>query len=239
MTFLDLCAGIGGFSLGLEWAGMICKGQVEIDEFCNRILAKHWPDVPRWGDIKTLDPACLPAVDLIAGGYPCQPFSYAGHRKGADDDRHLWPFIRKILAHLGPAWCLFENVVGHTTLGLDQVLSDLESEGYAAWPLVIPACAVDADHRRNRVWILAYLDGKRIQGGREEQILGKSCLPIGQVGKPFQEAERRFHTYQSRLCRSLHGVPHGVDRIISLGNAVVPQLVQEIGIAIIAAHNGI
>ena len=80
MTFIDLCAGIGGFSLGLERAGLTCIGQVEYDNFCNRILARHWPDVPRWGDITTLDPACLPAAELLVGGYPCQPFSLAGKR---------------------------------------------------------------------------------------------------------------------------------------------------------------
>lgn len=144
MTFLDICAGIGGFSLGLERAGLTCAGQVEIDDYCNRILAKHWPHVPRWGDITILDPAALPAVDLVCGGYPCQPFSLAGKRKGAGDDRHLWPYIRKILAHVRPTWCLFENVAGHITLGLDSVLSDLEGRGYTCGPLVIPAIAFPA-----------------------------------------------------------------------------------------------
>lgn len=155
MTFLDLCAGIGGLTLGLTRAGMTCVGQVEIDDYCNKILRRHWPDVRRWRDITTLDPAELPRATLVAGGYPCQPFSVAGQRKGAGDDRHLWPFVFRIVAHHRPAWCLFENVAGHVSLGLDAVCSDLETIGYACGPLVVPACAVDAPHRRDRVWILA------------------------------------------------------------------------------------
>lgn len=156
MTFLDLCAGIGGLSLGLTRAGMTCVGQVEIDDYCNKILRRHWPDVRRWRDITTLDPAELPRATLVAGGYPCQPFSVAGQRKGAGDDRHLWPFVFRIVAHHRPAWCLFENVAGHVSLGLDAVCSDLETIGYACGPLVVPACAVDAPHRRDRVWLLAH-----------------------------------------------------------------------------------
>ena len=155
MTFLDLCAGIGGLTLGLTRAGMTCVGQVEIDDYCNKILRRHWPDVRRWRDITTLDPAELPRATLVAGGYPCQPFSVAGQRKGARDDRHLWPFVFRIVAYHRPAWCLFENVAGHVSLGLDAVCSDLEGIGYTCGPLVVPACAVDAPHRRDRVWILA------------------------------------------------------------------------------------
>ena len=155
MTFLDLCAGIGGLTLGLTRAGMTCVGQVEIDDYCNKILRRHWPDVRRWRDITTLDPAELQRATLVAGGYPCQPFSVAGQRKGAGDDRHLWPFVFRIVAHHRPAWCLFENVAGHVSLGLDAVCSDLETIGYACGPLVVPACAVDAPHRRDRAWILA------------------------------------------------------------------------------------
>lgn len=156
LTFLDLCAGIGGISLGLTRAGMTCVGQVEIDEYCNNILRRHWPDVPRWRDITKVEPAELPRAILIAGGYPCQPFSVAGKRQGAGDNRHLWPFVVRIVAYHRPAWCLFENVAGHVSLGLDAVCSDLEGLGYACGPLVVPACAVDAPHRRDRVWSLAH-----------------------------------------------------------------------------------
>jgi hypothetical protein len=92
---------------------MECKGQIEIDDYCTKNLEKHWPHVPKWRDIKTVDPAELPAADLICGGYPCQPFSQAGQRRGAEDGRHLWPFIVPIITKVKPAWCLFENIAGH------------------------------------------------------------------------------------------------------------------------------
>lgn len=237
LTFIDLCAGIGGFSLGLERAGMICKGQVEIDDYCTKILTKHWPDVPKWGDLKTVDPAALPSVDLICGGYPCQPFSLAGQRKGAKDDRHLWPVIRKIVAHARPAWCLFENVAGHVTMGLDGVLADMERLGYACGPLVIPACAVDAAHKRERVWLIAYSQCLRLQKfpcEHEQSAQLPTSTPVtvssditaqGIYGLPNCEHIRRGY-----------GIPHRVDRIKALGNAVVPQVVEMIGRAIVAAH---
>lgn len=159
MRFLDLCAGIGGFSLGLWRAGMTCVGQVEIDDYCTAVLERHWPGVPRWRDIRTLPLAALPCCDLVCGGYPCQPFSAAGQRRGAEDDRHLWPFVLGVVETLRPAWCLFENVAGHVSLGLDRVWADLEATGYAVQPLIIPACAVGAPHRRDRVWILANAQG--------------------------------------------------------------------------------
>ena len=242
MTFLDLCAGIGGFSLGLEWAGMTCKGQVEIDDYCNRVLKKHWPHVPRWADLKTINPDELPSVDLIAGGYPCQPFSLCGERQGADDDRHLWPFIFKIVTHLRPSWCLFENVVGHVTVGLDHVLSDLEMGGYTAWPLILPACCVGAPHQRERVWIIAYSDKIRpemcaipqhgsYEAPHEQSIPAKASGYAALV-------QRIFGTPDCEHIRRGDGISHWLDRIGAIGNAVHPGVVFEIGRAIIAAHYG-
>ena len=178
MTFIDVCAGIGGISLGLERAGMTCIGQIEIDDYCTEILKKHWPIVPRWRDITTISTTSLPPSDVITGGYPCQPFSVAGKRKGAKDDRHLWPFVCGIVASVRPAWCLFENVAGHVSLGLDTVLSDLEAKGYAAGAFIIPACAVDAPHRRDRCVIVAntggigYKGAKRLSENIEKIVTG-------------------------------------------------------------------
>lgn len=101
-------------------------------------------------------------VGIITGGYPCQPFSLAGKRLGAEDDRHLWPYIAALVADLRPRHCLFENVAGHITLGLDRVLADLEALGYTCWPVVVPACALNAPHRRDRVWLMAHADDQRI-----------------------------------------------------------------------------
>lgn len=155
----DLCSGIGGFALGFQQAGlshpvMFC----DIEPWSRQILAKHWPDVPIAEDVKELsnDPGNLvPDCDILTAGYPCQPFSVAGKQRGTEDDRHIWPYIRKIVAFKRPTWCVFENVHGHVALGLDQVLADLEAEGYASRTFIVPACSVEASHRRDRLWIIA------------------------------------------------------------------------------------
>jgi len=162
LAHVDLCSGIGGFALGFQWAGLsrpvlFC----DIEAWSRQVLAKHWPDVPIAEDVKELasDPRRLvPDCDILTAGYPCQPFSQAGVRRGEEDDRHIWPEIFTIVQAKRPTWCVFENVSGHISLGLDQVLSDLESKGYAVQPFVVPACAVDAPHRRDRVWIVANSD---------------------------------------------------------------------------------
>jgi len=173
LTFGSLFAGIGGFDLGLERAGMTCKWQVEINPFCQKVLAKHWPDVVRYADVKECGRHNLETVDLIAGGFPCQPHSVAGKRRGAADDRNLWPEMYRIIRELRPTWVLAENVLGIKGTILNSCLSDLESEGYwnyrDRWgrhriaPLVIPACAFDAPHRRERIFIVAYSQSQRKQ----------------------------------------------------------------------------
>ena len=158
LRHVDLCSGIGGFSLGFQWAELskpvlFC----DIEPWSRQILAKHWPDVPIAEDVKELanDPnGLVPDCDIITAGYPCQPFSQAGKRRGTEDDRHIWPFIFSIIQSKRPTWCVFENVYGHVTLGLDEVLSDLERESYATRPFIVPACATDAPHRRDRLWII-------------------------------------------------------------------------------------
>ena len=159
LRHVDLCSGIGGFALGFQWAGLsrpvlFC----DIEAWSRQVLAKHWPDVPIAEDVKELasDPnGLVPDCDILTAGYPCQPFSQAGVRRGEEDDRHIWPEIFTIVETKLPRWCVFENVSGHISLGLDQVLSDLEGKGYTVQPFVVPACAVDAPHRRDRVWIIA------------------------------------------------------------------------------------
>lgn len=263
MKFLDLCAGIGGFSLGLERAGMTCAGQVEIDPFCIKVLEKHWPHVPRWKDLKNEhEYSEYPAVDLVCGGYPCQPFSYAGKREGEEDDRHLWPYVFKVVQRLRPSWCLFENVVGHVTLGLDTVLSDLEGEAYSCQPLVIPACSVDAPHIRKRVWILAHTDRPRFNGrippaGRKagrvacgsgervdtnpdsagRQELDTPALAAGpRLDTGLSDTGGNFWAIEPDVGRVGYGIPYRMDKLKSLGNAVVPILVEQIGLAIVATH---
>ena len=156
---LDLFSGIGGFALAAQMVGGIqTVAFCEIDEKPRRVLQKNFPGVPIHHDVKTLDPNQYGTIDLITGGYPCQPFSLAGERRGAEDDRHLWPQVLRIVAAARPRWMLCENVAGHVTMGLDAVLSELESIGYTGRAIVVPACAVDARHRRDRVWIMAHSD---------------------------------------------------------------------------------
>ena len=166
---LDLFSGIGGFSLGLERAGMQTLAFCEIEPFCQKILKKHWPHVPIFEDIRKLKADDLPAKpDLICGGYPCQPFSQAGKRAGEEDDRHLWPQMFRLIQECRPRWVICENVYGHVSMGLDSVLSDLESENYTPQSFIVPACAVNAPHRRNRVWIIANQDSRKLWNPEEQ-----------------------------------------------------------------------
>lgn len=187
---LDLFSGVGGFALAARWTGMVdTVGFVELDPWCRRVLAKHWPGVPQHDDVKTLTADIVRqwgertplaeavgntegaglqghrrcAIDLITGGYPCQPFSVAGQRLGAEDDRHLWPHMRRVIDEVRPRFVLAENVAGHVSMGLDVVLAELGADGYTCGAVVIPACAVNALHRRDRVWIMAHTGGERRQ----------------------------------------------------------------------------
>lgn len=166
LTHLSLFTGIGGLDLAAEWAGFKTVGQCEWADYPTKVLEKHWPDVPRWRDIRTLNAESfyektgLRTVDVVSGGFPCQPFSVAGKRQGKDDDRYLWPEMLRVIREIQPAFIVGENVAGIVRLALDTVLSDLESEGYAGQAFIVPACGVDAPHRRDRVCILAHaIDG--------------------------------------------------------------------------------
>ena len=159
MRLLDLFSGIGGFSYAAETliGGYQTVAFCEMDEFCQKVLKKHWPQVPIFDDVRTLDASRLGRIDIVTGGYPCQPFSQAGRRQGEQDERHLWPEMLRIIKSCQPRYVLAENVAGHVTMGLDQVLTDLEDQGYTTRPIIVPACAKNAPHRRDRVWIIGQL----------------------------------------------------------------------------------
>ena len=159
MRLLDLFSGIGGFSYAAETliGGYETVAFCEMDEFCQKVLKKHWPQVPIFNDVRTLDAARLGRIDIVTGGYPCQPFSQAGRRQGEEDERHLWPEMLRIIKSCQPRYVVAENVAGHVTMGLDQVLTDLEDQGYTTRPIIVPACAKNAPHRRDRVWIIGQL----------------------------------------------------------------------------------
>jgi len=195
MYHLDLFSGIGGFALACQWAGIETIGFVEIDKYCQKVLKKHWPNVPIVEDIRNVEEikrivanatqyrksrsrstwsgrtgftdsdfnvgtgnrnmgAGKPTL-LITAGFPCQPFSVAGKQRSKEDDRYLWPETLAVIEAVKPDWILLENVTGIINLALDTVLSDLEGAGYSTETLIIPACAVNAWHRRDRVWIVA------------------------------------------------------------------------------------
>jgi DNA (cytosine-5)-methyltransferase 1 len=162
LKHLDLFSGIGGFSLGLESAGLVeTVAFCDFDQYCQKVLKKNFPGVPVYGDVKELNHDKLKAdgidqIDIITGGYPCQPFSVAGRKKGEEDPRHVWPEMFRLIQELRPTWVIGENVGGHIKLGLDSVLENLESEGYSARTFSISASSVGANHQRERVWILAY-----------------------------------------------------------------------------------
>ena len=162
LQHLDLFSGIGGFSLGLEaTGGFETKAFCDIEEYPRQVLQKHWPHVKQYKDIKELTYERLKAdginsIDIITGGYPCQPFSVAGKQKGVEDKRHLWPEYFRLIKECRPTWVIGENVSGHIKLGLDSVIEDLESENYSVRPFSISASSVGANHQRERIWIVAY-----------------------------------------------------------------------------------
>jgi len=230
---LDLFSGIGGFSLGLERAGMTTVAFCEIEKYQRQVIRKHWPDIPIYNDIRTLRGADVGPIDIICGGYPCQPFSVAGERGGADDDRYLWPEYLRLIRELRPRWIIGENVTGHINLGFDGGLSDLEGENYRWESFIIPACAVDAKHRRDRVWFVAYAGGERLQVPEQNNLFRARGWDQGRAitecsGWPVEPA----------VGRVAYGIPRRVDRLKGLGNAVVPQIPEILGRAIIATEGG-
>lgn len=228
MNVLELFAGIGGLSLGLERAGMRVVGHVEIDPFARAVLRKHWPEVPSHDDVRTaLDwwkSRRRPRVDVVAGGYPCQPESTAGKHGGVADERWLWPEFARIVAALRPRWVIGENVLGHRKGGLRFVLRDLERLGYTATAGIIRACEVGAPHPRARLFVLAHATGK----GRRP----RRGVPGGRGTTGGQQTEPTGNGWwadEPDVGRVAYGVPGRVDRIRVLGNAVVPQVAEHIG----------
>ena len=181
LKHLDLFSGIGGFSLGLEaTGGFETVAFCDYDSYCQKILRKHWPWVTIYDDIKELNHEKLNSnghtkIDIITGGYPCQPFSVAGRQQGEKDPRHVWPEYFRLIKELRPTWVIGENVSGHVKLGLDTVLETLESEGYSARTFSISASSIGANHQRERIWIVAnsgcsWGSGSEFQRKNENEI---------------------------------------------------------------------
>jgi len=313
---LDLFSGIGGFSLGLERAGMETVAFCEIEKYPRRVLKKHWPDIPIASDIRLLSynyetreliydgrTIYTRPIDVVCGGFPCQPFSAAGKRRGIEDDRYLWPEMFRLVQEIRPTWFIGENVAGLTSMGITDspfevearncvqttdednyhsvrtrqeallfrnILSDFEREAYTVQAFVIPACAVDAPHRRDRIWIVAHANRERertrfgelqkengeirqwdnnAQFGHSSQIMADTQ---GFTSNGIWENRSRRCRRTVRGCcgergtnqwlpepnvgRVANGVPSRVDRLKCVGNAVLPQIVEIFGRAIMQAE---
>lgn len=273
MKALSLFSGIGGMDLAAEWAGIETIAFCEYADFPRAILKKHWPEVPIFKDVKTLNIKSIESegidiesIELIHGGFPCQPYSNAGKLRGKEDDRDLWPEMFRIITEIKPNWVVGENVANFANMELDRTISDLESQGYETTTFVLPACGVDAKHQRFRTFILAYSDRERYIHRKSEKYSTKArkyalsdTAPSSQVLFNTNSIRRNEVSFQNRVIKNrerkrkfnstdsipagwasepgvgrvANGISDRVDRIKSLGNAVVPQQVYPIFKAII------
>jgi DNA (cytosine-5)-methyltransferase 1 len=260
VNHLDLFSGIGGFALAASWVWgkeHNIVSFVEIEPFCQKVLNKHWPDVPIHDDIRSYKHNGT-NVDLLTGGFPCQPVSVAGKQRGKKDDRWLWPEMLRVIREVRPRWVIGENVAGIINMELDTVLSQLEDEDYTTETFIIPACAVDAPHRRDRVWIVAHSKFRRLQTGYKMQTGEKARNGISKArsydvsdaeelhsndgehnNRSYKKSRGQVFEFGNKgsnrgtamwlpepsVGRVAHGIPQRVDRLKSLGNAIVPQTV--------------
>lgn len=228
MHVLDLFSGIGGFSLGLERAGFITVAFCEIDPYCRRVLAKHWPHVPCYDDIRTITSDRLDKdgirPDVICGGFPCQDISFAGSGAGIEGLRSgLWAEYARLVGEIRPRYILVENVSAILYRGLGRVLGDLAALGYDAEWHCIPAAYIGAPHARDRLWIIADRDERAVR-------------PRWQPGLQDSEKTNWPRLVFASGSRVDYGIPDWLDRVGALGNAVVPQIPELIGRAIMKAE---
>lgn len=233
MTHGALFNGIGGFQLAASWLGWENVFSVEIDKWCNKVTKQHFPNCEQHEDIYKFDGTKYAGrIDVISGGFPCQPFSVAGKRRGKEDDRYIWPEMLRVISEIRPAWVLGENVGGIVGVVLDEVLSDLENIGYEAQPILIPACAIGAPHIRERVWVVAHSMCGRLQtvarnNFQNPPIRAKASNDFN----TFDAIPRYVRKYDNTKLRTDDGLPRPLDRakrLKAIGNAIVPQVAYEI-----------
>jgi DNA (cytosine-5)-methyltransferase 1 len=241
MNVLSLFAGIGGIELGLERAGMTTVGQVELDPYCQSVLARHWSEVPRHDDVTTA-PAwwastVRPTVHVVCGGFPCQPFSLAGKQLGTNDERWMWPAFRDVIRDVRPRYVLVENVSALVRDGLafGTVLADLHALGFDAEWATLRASDFGAPHNRERVYLLAYaagVDGVS-RGGVGAGRVGEAPVTArGLSGLDAHSRRRQADQWlerEPRVGRLANGIPDQSQRLKCAGNAVVPAVAEHIG----------
>lgn len=250
MRHSSLFSGIGGFDLAAKWMGWENVFQCEIDSYCNAILKKHFPTTIRYGNIKQEDfTRWNGSIDIISGGPPCQAVSKAGKRRGKADERWLFPEYKRVLSEVAPRWAVIENVRNLLRMGINEILDDLEEEGYISQPYLVPASAVGAFHNRERIWIVAlkkdaydtytnslgpYREEEHQRGSyewgiefRHQQI----SLPGSLVSQSVRNGT------DPRIFGATNGISHRVDRIKSVGNAISPQVALQIFKAIQKVDN--
>jgi len=313
VNHVSLFSGIGGIDHAAEWAGFRTIAQVERDPYCLRVLEKHWPNVHRCREIRDFPDKDYGAVTLVSGGFPCQPFSAAGKRRGKEDDRYLWPEMRRVIAEIKPTWVLAENVAGLASMAqldslpelgpsagdryrigdvcrrtgpgiLKTILEEIETLGYEVAPIIVPAAGAGANHYRYRIFVVAYsselerttrtevrgefqrmhenreklyyvdrpsqdvadtegLRGSAIKRNESDRVLqtnvadtaspgrrseGGAKKTVRESGKIKRFAGCDWWAVEPDVGRVAHGVPHRVDRLRALGNAVVPRQVYPI-----------
>jgi DNA (cytosine-5)-methyltransferase 1 len=256
---LDLFSGIGGFALGLERSGGFAPAAFcEIEPYARRVLARHWPKVPCYDDVRTLSAACLArdgiSVNAISGGFPCQDVSLAGPRAGIGGERSgLWSEYARLIGELRPEVVIVENTPGLLSAGFGRVLSDLAALGYSAWWDCIPACHLGANHERDRLWVVAY-DGSKQHEGYSDALRRQIAARLHQAAADayqtrleieFDGETRQFPplvgarqwAVEPDVVRVVYGLRDRVHRLKALGNAVVPQIPELIGRAILQARS--
>lgn len=248
MTHASLFSGIGGFDLAADWMGWENLFHCEWNPFGQQVLKHHFPKSISYNDITKTDFTIHRGqVDILSGGFPCQPYSTAGLRKGKEDERHLWPAMLRAIREIEPSWVVGENVRGLVSWGggmvFDEVQTDLETEGYEVLPFLLPACAVNAPHRRDRIWFIAYSDKIRFQSTMENEKLG------GQFGFTKRNECNQWNTFPTKpaICGGNDGLPNELDNVsiskwkkeslMAYGNAIVPQVAYQIFNAI-EKYNG-
>lgn len=215
LTHLSLFSGIGGLDLAAEMAGIKTVGQCEWADYPTKVLERHWPNVPRWRDIRSLtkesfyERTGLRTVDVVSGGFPCQPFSVAGKHGGTADDRYLWPEMLRVIQELKPTWVLGENVPGLVNLALDKVLAGLEEAGYETQCFIVPACGVDAPHKRERIAIVAHSIDRSVALRRDGEFQdlaedGRDWIDHGRGAE--EPSAREWREDESSVCRMADGL---------------------------------